>query len=247
MRPLVLTERALSVLGSLEVSIDDLLVDNGDDGQNTANVHYGEHGIYVTAQGCGPDCRLLVIRRWSGGLFDGVPNADRRSVFDRCVRIALRSFDKGIALNPKWMPYRQDNRVSLFAYGVGAYERILAEVNYGQSGDTYVFGLAAGAEVQDLAGLTPNDDVYSNAKVEYGTLLRESAVGGPSTDENIDLDLIDRSSVVKGFSYDDWLLHLSPRQKGIRRAQAYWATPSPRSRGYRQNPCHDNEGRETKT
>ncbi|QBJ14615.1 hypothetical protein EYD00_13925 [Agrobacterium sp. 33MFTa1.1] len=213
MRPLVLTEKALSVLGSLDLSVESLLLDDTTAETAVPNVHFGEHGVYISAQSCAPDCRLLVIRRWDGGLFDGVEPTERRAVFDRCARIALRSFDKSIALNPKWMPFRQDNRVSVFAYGVGATERILAEVNYDESGDTYVFGLSAGGEVRDLSSLTPDSDVYINARLEFSSILRTPSKQQQDYDESIDLELMDRGLLAKGISFEDWMLHLAPRQR----------------------------------
>ena len=59
--------------------------------------------------------RLLVVAREAGGLFSGVEAEDRRTVFDRCARIALRAFDPKITLNPKWMAFHDGNRVSIFA------------------------------------------------------------------------------------------------------------------------------------
>ncbi len=213
MRPLVVTEKALSVLGTLNLSLESLLVEEPAANVDAPNVHFGEHGVYISTKGCVPDCRLLVIRRWAGGLFDGIDLTERRSVFDRCARIALRSFDKSIALNPKWMPFRQGNRVSVFASGVGKTERILAEINYEESGDTYVFGLSTGGEIRDLSSLTPDIDVYINARLEFSSALRTFDEREPDNEENIDLELMERGSLAKGFSFEDWMQHLAPRQR----------------------------------
>jgi hypothetical protein len=213
MRPLIISERAISTLGALDANIEEILVDEGDQARHQANVHFGAAGVYVITEACDASSRLLVIRRWQGGLFDGVPPADRRSVFDRCVRIALRSFDKSVALNPKWMPYRQDNRVSLFAFGPGSLERLVAEVSFLQSGDAYVFDMAAAADVKNLAALTPDPIPYQEARREFDAIVRSVKPAKAADDGNIDLELLDPGSIVKGFSYDDWYQHLSPKQR----------------------------------
>lgn len=213
MKPLVFTEKALSALSGLEIDFDRLLVsDEWPAGDTT--VHTGQKGIFVFTSQCDATSRLLVIRRKKGGLFDAVEPEERRSVFDRCARVALRSFDKSrVTLNPKWMAFHHDNRVSIFASGIGSNMRIVADVNVGGSGDTYLFDYAPAEQVQDLASLQPDVESYEAARADFEREVSKVDSAKPQIEGNIELDQLDPVSITKGLSYEDWERLLSPRQR----------------------------------
>src|SRR5277367_2694840 len=115
MKPLIFTESALNVLSSQDFAIEELL----DESRpfkvvGTTFVAVEGSGIYVFTATSGETSHLLVIRRSSDGLFAAVPADERRSVFDRCARVAMHSFDQSITLNPRWMCHHAGNRLSIF-------------------------------------------------------------------------------------------------------------------------------------
>ena len=111
MRPLVVTDGALNVLASLDFAFDEICYENvARKSIGTAVVVVESEGIYVLTAACTESSQLLVIKRSPTGLFDVLPSDERRSVFDRCARIAMHSFNQAIALNPRWMSHHEGNR-----------------------------------------------------------------------------------------------------------------------------------------
>jgi hypothetical protein len=211
MKPLVITENALNALATIDFAPDVLTGGESQD-VGTVAVRPGEYGLYFLTPTCSADSRLLVIRRWDGGLFDAVPRDERRQVFDRCARIALRSFDNAIALNSRWMPYHENNRVSIFALGIGHEERISAEVNAQGGQCVYVYEFGTG--LYNLAESKPDYDVYGTALLEFPSVLRTAQFSGAYTVAGqIDLEGLDADSISRGLTFEEWYPRLSAKQR----------------------------------
>lgn len=213
MKPLILTERAIAALAGLSLDFEDLLSTDAPS-IRSPNVHVGDHGVYVLTSSCSTSSRILVIRRWPGGLFEAIDQGERRAVLDRCIRVALRSFDKSkVSLNPRWMPFHAGNRVSIFASTVGTVGRIVTEVNVHDSGDVYVFEYASADEIQHIDGIDSNIDVYQCAKDEFSEHIEHHPADHASTEGQFELERLDPNSITRGLDYDEWFRRLSPRQK----------------------------------
>ncbi|VXB64485.1 DNA helicase [Bosea sp. 125] len=214
MIPIVVTENALHILSSSALAPDWLV--NFDDLISLRDIFIiaRPEAIYIATHSCSPDTRILIIQRQKQGLFEGIDSRDRRSVFDRCARIAFRYFDSAVSLNPRWMPFHAGNKISIFAFGYGRSDRIAAEQGPLGSADVYVYGFGTDPKMQDLATYQPDLDVYKRAR--EGLPLALSAVPLSKKDfseGSIDLSDVEPSSISQGFTYSDWYpLHLSKDQ-----------------------------------
>ena len=214
MKPLVIPESALTALAATDFDSAILSTDVSLQTAGPITIRSGQHAVFFLVESSGPREKLLVIRRWFGGLFDRVPPEERREVFDRCMRIALRSFRHSIALNPRWMPYHDGSRVSIFAYGVGTTDRLVAEVNALDTSCTYVFDIGDSPEVQNLQQLNPDYMVFRSAIEEYESLTPYLSVNtNKPVAAQIELDELDPRNITKGFTFDDWYPRLSAKQK----------------------------------
>ena len=214
MRPLVVTDGALNVLASLDFAFDEICYENvARKSIGTAVVVVESEGIYVLTAACTESSQLLVIKRSPTGLFDVLPSDERRSVFDRCARIAMHSFNQAIALNPRWMSHHEGNRFSVFARGIGHDERLAAEI-MGPALDVYIFDFAPAGRLQKLSECTPDYEIYRTAKAAFpGILERTRFDVQQDLDGQIELEQIDPNAITKGYSYDDWVPKLSQRQR----------------------------------
>jgi superfamily I DNA/RNA helicase len=212
MKPIVLTIDAINAISALEFDID--ILDRDDTHLPLPLRRVSESsGLYIFSSN--PDTsRCLIIRRWEGGLFKAVPRSERRQVFNRCARIALESFDQGVTLNPKWMPFHSGNRISVFARGIGHNERVVAEVNAKGTTHTYVYEYGQGQTILDLENCAPNYSQFDSAVTYLPTAISdlptENLVTQPGS---IELDELDPSSIAKGFAYDLWLPRLAKKQR----------------------------------
>jgi hypothetical protein len=167
MKPLIVTDGALNVLSSQDFSLEDICDETTPRKVvGTAHVAVESSGIYVFTATSSKTSHLLVIRRSPDGLFAAVPSDERRSVFDRCARIAMHSFDQSIALNPRWMCHHEGNRLSIFARGIGHDERLAVEI-MSPTLDAYVFSFAPAPELQNLSDSSPDYHVYRDVRAAF--------------------------------------------------------------------------------
>lgn len=204
MKPLVLTESALHTLAAISLSADWFLAPSAIEGV-PLHVEETTSGIYVTSSKALPTDRLLVIARSESGLFEAIPDAERRSVFERCMRLGLHGFDsKKVTINPKWMPYHGANRISVFAYGIGHKERIVAELNCKNEGHVFVFAYGDSQKYYNLNGLKPEYSSYDAATAGYLDVDPTRAQRTDEQDGTFELAQLEQTSVTKGLSYSDW-------------------------------------------
>jgi hypothetical protein len=99
------------------------------------------------------------------------------------------------------MPFHSGNRLSIFAYGLGHKERLVAEKNTRNEGHVYIF--AFGDRFTNLSSLKPDYALYDNAVTGY---LEVGPVPEASKTSlgTFDLGQVEQTSVTKGFTYSDW-------------------------------------------
>jgi hypothetical protein len=214
MRPLVVTDVALNVLSTLDFSFDEICDETASrKAIGTAVVVVEPAGIYVLTAACTETSQLLVVKRSPNGLFAVLPSDERRTVFDRCARIAMHSFNQAIALNPRWMSHHEGNRLSVFARGIGHDERLAAEI-MSPALDVYIFDFAPAAKLQNLSQCTPDYEIYRTAKAAFPGVQRRTRFDiQQDSGGQIELEQIDPDAITKGYSYDDWVPKLSQRQR----------------------------------
>src|SRR5215469_13455155 len=113
MKPLVFTEDAVRILDRIGVPETWLAEPEKDQTPLPVRISETTSGVYVFTDDnvsrygneASSQPRLLIIDRDRGNLFSAIPVNERRTAFDRCTRIALRSFDTRVTLNPAWKPY----------------------------------------------------------------------------------------------------------------------------------------------
>lgn len=212
--PLIFSENALHGLSSIYIDGEWFNNPKQIDELPSLRVVSRAEGVFVFTTFCVASTRLLVIARQSAGLFAGLPSDERRSTFDRCARIALRSFDPRVTLNPKWMPFHYGNRVSVFATSVGHDERIVAETGTLNSSNVYLFMYADHQATQNLAACEPDYSIYETAVALFPILVDlQTQAGDRAVEGQIELEQIESKSITKGFSYDDWLPLLTRDQR----------------------------------
>jgi hypothetical protein len=214
MKTIVITETAFAAACHPEFPLEAIIAGNPPAMFENVFIASGEVSTLIATVGCSETTKILVIGPGSRGFFERFAVGDRVAVFERCIRIGLRSLDKRIALNPKWMPYRQNNRTSLFA-SFDRDLRILAEQNYVGSNNTYVYDLLEAASSQDLLNCEPAGAPYLAALAELPKLLSKGSTGAADDRGPVVLERLASESIAKGFAYDEWLPLLSLKQRSF--------------------------------
>jgi len=207
MKPLAFSERALSYLTSFSVGPEWFLDPASIADRPLLEVVEREGSVSVFTSACASTDRIMVIRRSEGGLFSSVPEDDRRSVFDRCARIAMRAFDPAVTLNPRWMPYHEGNRVSVFAYPLGGdrEQRLIAEVSPLGSQDVYVFEFGSDPSFRDLGACKPDYEIYLKASEDIKAAIKSRrSRGSDEIEGQIELAEIEANPITKGFTFSEW-------------------------------------------
>ena len=215
MKPLVFTEDALNVLATKDIPPSWFLLPKQISAFDPLVVVENDKAIYVLSPSSTGMSRKLVIRRQEDGLFGGVVASERRQVFDRCVRIALRDFGSSVQLNPKWMPYHMRNLVSVYAYGekLGT-ERVVSESRPYDSHDVYVCEFSPASNVYNLDDFKPNHDAYDLAISGFDSAIAASKQKEQAVVEGqIELDDVIPSDISKSLTFSEWFKHLSKRQQ----------------------------------
>lgn len=212
MRNIIITAGALNVASHPDFPLHRLLDEDFHSRFDYAYLTAGPRSTLISTAEYSEDERVLVIAGGSQKFFDLIPPADRGTVFDRCLRIALRSLDNRIALNPAWMPYHENNRVSMFAFGWSSL-RIIAEVNFEQSGDTYIFDLVENRDSRDLKSLPLDRTAYAEALDDLPALLDQRDLGNDGDISRVELEHLEADRISKGLNYDKWFSRLTVSQR----------------------------------
>lgn len=213
MRSIAITEEALPLAAHPDFPLDEVLGANPPATFAHGSIISGDNVVLIATEHCTVDARILLIGKNDAQIFGEVDPADRRDVLDRCIRIALRSFSSNsIALNPGWLPFRQDNRVSLFA-SARSRLRLVAETNFAGSKNTYVFQILLADKARNLASLEPDKNLYARATRELPDLFARARPAMPSDGRQVELGQLPMTTVSKGLGFDSWYSRLSPKQR----------------------------------
>lgn len=102
-----------------------------------------------------------------------------RTAFERVIRVALRHFDRGIAIPVQWQPYHAGSRLSVF---VQPSRDSLQRVYFDQSPDdtNNLYAFAVTANPKDIDGVPEDLGLYRRAiDGLYDALLNESPTAAP--------------------------------------------------------------------
>lgn len=168
---------------------------------------------FVITPECEKESPFLIIRTETG-LFSRVEAPERRGVFERCARLALRHFDNAIRLPPHWWPFHHHNLVSIFAFPAdrGGSERLVAETGPRQSSHIYVCGFQPAAQVKDLSSYRPNYDAFDSAMEALPGAFRRlwqsrdaaAANVRPNIPGQVDLNENISQLYSRNLTYDEW-------------------------------------------
>jgi superfamily I DNA/RNA helicase len=215
MKALVFTEGAINALASQEIEDDWFLTPDKPPAPGV-NVREGRAAVLICTSQCGCESKLLIVRRSRTGLFGSVAEGERRQVFDRCARMALRAFGYPVNLNPRWSPFHDHNRVSVFAYNVDrGNERLTADVRGSDRQHLYVFDLSPANKAYHMTKLDDHNSEYEAAVEEFqqtcSALTQAESHQGVG---QIELDSAGFADIGGAFSYSEWYPNrLSDRQR----------------------------------
>ncbi|WP_230939601.1 UvrD-helicase domain-containing protein, partial [Burkholderia vietnamiensis] len=85
-----------------------------------------------------------------------------RTAFERVIRVALRHFDRSIAIPVQWQPYHSGSRLSIFAQAArDAQQRVYFDQSPDGTGNLYAFAVTSSPE--DLDGVQEDNALYRRA------------------------------------------------------------------------------------
>ncbi|WP_369051411.1 UvrD-helicase domain-containing protein [Burkholderia gladioli] len=85
-----------------------------------------------------------------------------RTAFERVIRVALRHFDRSIAIPIQWQPYHSGSRLSVFAQSSReAQQRVYFDQSPDGTGNLYAFAVTSNPE--DLNGVPEDNALYERA------------------------------------------------------------------------------------
>lgn len=102
-----------------------------------------------------------------------------RTAFERVIRVALRHFDRGIAIPVQWQPYHAGSRLSVFAQpSRDSLQRVYFDQSPDDTNNLYAFAVTASPK--DLDGVLEDRVLYKRAiDGLYDALLNESPTAAP--------------------------------------------------------------------
>lgn len=164
-RALIIDREALSSLDAAFVEdawFDDFAVPA--DAESLRRIEH-EGFIFLLGRALGEESGLLVIDLEPSGPLLGVPN--RRSAFERMLRVAMRHFDRSVALPIAWQAYHEDSLLSVFAQAPGNGARHRLYFDQAPAGDANIFAYAQTSEPQRLTSTVADVALYRCAVAAY--------------------------------------------------------------------------------
>lgn len=133
--------------------------------------------VYLLSEDADLDDGYLVINT---AVFSPLQELSKpRIAFERIIRVALRHFDRSIAIPIPWQAYHSGSRLSVFAQAArDSKQRIYFDQSPDGSGNLYSFAVTSNPE--DLDGVPKDEDLYKRA-VEgiCDALLADSPLAPP--------------------------------------------------------------------
>ncbi|WP_027912786.1 UvrD-helicase domain-containing protein [Pseudomonas sp. URIL14HWK12:I7] len=157
---LVVNQKAISILD--RAFVEDAWLQEFEVPQNTDGLRRVESKsiVYLLSEDADLDDGYLVINTAMFGPTAGL--AKPRSAFERVIRVALRHFDRSIAIPIQWQPYHTGSRLSVFAQpSRDAQQRVYFDQSPDGSGNLYAFAVTSNPE--DLDGVPEDNALYQLA------------------------------------------------------------------------------------
>ena len=157
---LVIDQKAVSILD--RAFVEDAWLQKFEVPQNTDGLRRVESKdiIYLLSEDADLDDGYLVINTAMFATAAGLTKP--RTAFERVIRVALRHFDRGIAIPIQWQPYHVGSRLSVFAQSSrDAPQRIYFNQSPANTSNLYAFAVTSNPE--DLNGVPEDNALYLRA------------------------------------------------------------------------------------
>ena len=157
---LVIDQKAVSILD--RAFIEDAWLRRFEVPQNTDGLRRVESNdiVYLLSDDADLDDGYLVINTAVFAPASGLVKP--RTAFERVIRVALRHFDRSIAIPVQWQPYHSGSRLSIFAQAArDAQQRVYFDQSPDGTGNLYAFAVTSSPE--DLDGVQEDNALYRRA------------------------------------------------------------------------------------
>ncbi|SFB19140.1 hypothetical protein SAMN03159488_02288 [Pseudomonas sp. NFIX10] len=173
---LVVDQKAISILD--RAFVEDAWLQKFEVPQNSDGLRRVESKdiVYLLSENADLDDGYLVIN--TAIFAPAAELAKPRTAFERVIRVALRHFDRSIAIPIQWQPYHTGSRLSVYAQPSRAMQRVYFDQSPDGTDNLYAFAVTSNPE--DLDGVPEDDALYQRA-VEgiYDALLAEPPAAPP--------------------------------------------------------------------
>lgn len=157
---LVIDKKAISILD--RAFVEDAWLQKFEVPQNTDGLRRVKLTdiVYLLSEDADLDDGYLVINT---AMFSAAAGLTKpRTAFERVIRVALRHFDRGIAIPIQWQPYHLGSRLSVFAQpSRDAQQRIYFDQSPDDTGNLYAFAITSNPE--DLDAVPVDNALYQRA------------------------------------------------------------------------------------
>ncbi|BCA62672.1 hypothetical protein HMP09_1906 [Sphingomonas sp. HMP9] len=131
--------------------------------ENTAGLRRAVVGniVYLLSEKADINDGLLVVNTGPDGVFAAAAMPQAR--FERVLRVALRKFDRNIALPVQWQPYHDGARLSVYGEPVGKRSkvRLYFDQSAGDGRDLFAYAVTDGPKT--LSQVSPDNALYERA------------------------------------------------------------------------------------
>lgn len=133
--------------------------------------------VYLLSENADLDDGCLVINTALFATADGL--AKPHTAFERVIRVALRHFDRGIAIPIQWQPYHVGSRLSVFAQ---PHRETTQRVYFDQSpdGTNNLYAFAVTSNPEDLAKVPEDMALYRRAMEGFCDALLATPPAAPA-------------------------------------------------------------------
>lgn len=174
---LVIDHKAVGILD--RAFVEDAWLQKFEVPQNTDGLRRVESNdiVYLLSEDADLDDGYLVIN--TAMFAPAVGLAKPRTAFERVIRVALRHFDRSIAIPIQWQPYHAGSRLSVFAQpSRDAQQRVYFDQSPDDAGNLYAFAVTSNPE--DLEGVPEDNALYQRAMDGIcNALLTDAPVAPP--------------------------------------------------------------------
>lgn len=157
---LVINQKAVNILD--RAFVEDAWLQKFEVPQNTDGLRRVESKdiVYLLSEDAQLEDGYLVINTAMFAAAAGL--AKPRTAFERVIRVALRHFDRSIAIPIQWQPYHVGSRLSVFAQpSRDAQQRVYFDQSPDGTGNLYAFSVTSNPE--DQIGVPEDNALYQRA------------------------------------------------------------------------------------